>query len=254
MPTSSQPPTSQPPPSTPTPATSPPQILGYERAFRADADHIVELFSLTLTDGRGFHFIDSQSHAEAVRLGDIVYTPLSLKASGFRWEAESRPVRPRLDITSPPTALLQAAHARTLSRASLTRITTFRAELAPPAGEGGGSCFMPETWQASRILRLDDSHLQLEMMPLDGFEGRYLPARVMMRDFCQHHYRQWDAAKNQFDYSHATCPYMGSAYWDERGESTTNPGLDACSLRLESGCKKRFTTSLPFRGFPGVSR
>ena len=52
-----------------------------------------------------------------------------------------------------------------------------------------------------------------------------------------------------FDYSAATCPYRFGQYFDEAGKSTNDPAADACSRRLHSGCRKRFSRNLPFLGF-----
>ena len=85
-------------------------------------------------------------------------------------------------------------------------------------------------------------------------EGLYLPARLVLRDHCQHSYRRWDATENEFDYSKATCPYTGTDKFTAAGEQTQTASRDQCSRRLMTGCRKRFAGELPFLGFPGVAR
>jgi lambda family phage minor tail protein L len=52
------------------------------------------------------------------------------------------------------------------------------------------------------------------------------------------------------------CPYTGGATYDINGNPVADPRLDVASKRVTTCCKPRFGASatLPFGGFPGVSR
>jgi lambda family phage minor tail protein L len=82
-------------------------------------------------------------------------------------------------------------------------------------------------------------------------EGTQLPRRQILRDVCTHTYRAWDGAA--FDYSKASCPYVGAADFDT-GNNPTDDAHDQCSRNIK-GCQLRFPGQvLPARFFPGVGK
>ena len=85
-------------------------------------------------------------------------------------------------------------------------------------------------------------------------EGRKLPGRQVLKDACTHIYRFPDGM-GDFDYTNATCPYVGTDYFEATGASTNDPALDKCGKKL-SDCRLRFGQHgvLPTRAFPGVAR
>lgn len=228
--------------------------LGYDRSYRASQEALIELYILSLGDGQVFRMVSDTDFTGIVGFAGEGFTASRIVASGFRWQMPGAAVRPSLDIQYPAKPLLAAAHHGQLEGAMMQRVTTFASELDAPHGTGGQSCFMPEDWPVNRYTRLEESRLQIELGSIAGFEGKFLPGRVMFSDFCQHRYRQYDARTKGFDYHSATCPYNDERYFTAQGVPTKNPAEDSCSLRLESGCKKRFSVALPFLGFPGVRR
>mgnify|MGYP001166095798 CR=1 FL=1 len=228
--------------------------LGYDRSFRTSQEALIELYALQLRDGQIFRMVSDSDFTGIIGFANAPFRASPIKANGFRWQTPGPVVRPSLDIQNPEDALVSAAHSGRIELATLQRITTFASELDAPHGEGGGSCFMPEDWPVNRYTRLDDTRLQIELAAVAGFEGKYLPARVMFSDFCQHRYRRYDAQTGRFDYRGSSCPYTDSRYFLNDGTPTGDPAQDSCSLRLNSGCKKRFAAALPFLGFPGLRR
>jgi lambda family phage minor tail protein L len=84
--------------------------------------------------------------------------------------------------------------------------------------------------------------------------GRQIPARTIVRDVCELRYRVWDSVGGAFDYTLATCPYVGANLFDVTNAVTVLEGEDRCSKNLK-GCDLRFPDQpLPTTAFPGVGR
>lgn len=95
--------------------------------------------------------------------------------------------------------------------------------------------------------------IEFELAAAMDQQGRYIPGRIALRDYCTHDYRFWNGSS--FDYTEVTCPYVGSTYFDDNGNVVANPQEDVCSKRFLTGCRKRFGSQpLPFQGFPGLAR
>ena len=219
-------------------------------AARGETATIVELFALTLADATVLRF--TPSHTSNIGFGNETYRPLPITASGFRYSGHGSPPKPSLEVSNHSGLFSAQLTNPDLIGMSVLRIVTFAEECDAPIGNGGGACFTPERWVIERIARLDEATAVIEMGAEADLDVQTLPARVMLADLCQHRYRRWDATADKFDYSDATCPYVGSACFDANGQPTTDKAKDGCSLRLGTGCKKRFVRQLPFLGFPGL--
>ena len=217
---------------------------------RSDAVTVIELFELTLNDGSVLRF--TPSHPVEVGFGGAKYLALPIRAKGFRWSAHGASPRPQLEVANHNGLFDSQLSNPDLTGQALVRMVTFLDECDAPLGSGGGASFTPERWLVERIARLDDTEVIIELASEADLENQLLPSRVMLSDLCQHRYRRWDAGAGRFDYSDATCPYTGDAAFDANGVATADNAKDACSLRMASGCKKRFQGVLPFLGFPGL--
>ena len=217
---------------------------------RGETATIVELFTLHLADDTSLRF--TPSHTNSISFGGETYRALPITARGFRWAGQGAHPRPVLEASNHSGLFFGQLTNPDLIGMSVMRHVTFAEECDPPIGSGGGACFTPERWVVERIVRLDDKAVVIEMAAEADLDHHILPPRVMLADLCQHRYRQWDAGKNAFDYSDATCPYVGAACFDATGTAPSDKSKDACSLRLGNGCKKRFHRTLPFLGFPGL--
>ena len=177
--------------------------------------------------------------------------PIEIEGLGWQPGQLSHHPQLRLSLIDLPaaTSVLEDASAG----GSVTRLITFDTECDAPIGEGHGGCFPPETWQIDRLSHLDGEQVQFALAPIADLADATLPNRIIMRDICSHRYRQWDAETKRFSYQDATCPYAGPSYFDVTGAPTTDPASDICSLRLSTGCRKRFHHDLPFMGFPGLA-
>jgi len=226
-----------------------PMKLSREQA-RSPQTTLIHLFELTLPSGE---ILRITGHGEtSIGFGGKSYTVMPVETSGFSWNGRGMPVTPTLEIDNSSAFFTIYANSGGMIGARLVRIVTLQDECDPPLGDGGGSSFTPETWMIERLVRMDRNTVVFELAPGANLDNRLLPQRVMLRDLCQHRYRIWDEQKGRFDYSQATCPYVGSEIFDAEGNTATENMRDECSLRLESGCKKRFTGTLPYLGFPGL--
>ena len=221
-------------------------------AVRGDTlSGLVTLFSIDL-GGETLRCLGGQVAGGQVGFGGAAYAAIPIAAKGFAWSAEGPPAHPQIELSNLARLFDPAVAVDRLRGLAVRRILTLADQLDPPHGGGGGGCFPPEQWVIERVARLDDRTLRLELAAEASLEKRRFPERVMLRDMCQQRYRRWDSARNSFDYADATCPYVGTRYFDEEGRRVAEPSGDRCSLRLGSGCRKRFDGLLPFIGFPGI--
>lgn len=229
-------------------------IITRERVSEASLPGLLYLYEITLQDGQKAHFFAAREEGQIVRFNKQSYISHPIETAGFSWSPEE-PVTP---------AMMQFSHHNlpqdfkphfdNVKNGTVRVVITFAEECEAPIGTDGGSCFPPETWRIDRLERADDAIIQLALQPLANLQSEILPKRVILRDICQHRYRVWDKSAEAFDYSVATCPYVGTDYITIDGAPTDYPEQDSCSLTLEAGCKKRFTDELPFFGFPGLAR
>lgn len=191
--------------------------------------------------------------SQRVRYQGFDYEPLPIEADGFAWTGRGAPPRPKLRVSNiggifGPLLL----HYNDLIGARLTRIRTFRRFLDGQPQADPFAHFQPDVWRVERKVRHDHQSIEWELASVLEQEGRKLPARQMLRDVCTHVYRRWTG--DAFDYSGATCPYIGDDCFDETGTATTQD-KDRCGKRL-SDCQIRFGQGaiLPTRAFPGIGR
>ena len=71
--------------------------------------------------------------------------------------------------------------------------------------------------------------------------GVTIPRRDIVASVCQWAYRS------------SECSYTGSNYFDANDNVVSSASQDVCGKRLTS-CKKRFSGTLPFGGFPGAGQ
>lgn len=226
---------------------------------RADAADIslsglLYLYQITLSDGSIARLFPAASSDMVAVFDGQSYHAHPIETDGFSWSAYQPAQQAILRLSHHGLPDDFKPNFDNVRGGEVRLIITFAAECAPPVGNDGGASFPPEIWHIDQLETGDEMMVQFTLQPAANLQSEMLPKRVVLRDVCQHSYRQWDAALRVFDYSHATCPYVGSDYFTSGGAPTTNQAQDSCSLRLESGCKKRYIDALPFYGFPGLSR
>jgi len=213
---------------------------------------LVTLFTIDMGDSM-LRLLGGPASGGQVGFGGQGYAAFPVAAKGFAWSAEGPPAHPQIELSNLARLFDGAVIDDRLRGRTVRRILTLADQLDPPHGQGGASCFPPEQWTIERVARLDNRVLRLELAAEASLESRRFPERVMLRDMCQHRYRRWDSEAGRFDYSHATCPYTGSRCFTATGQATLAREEDVCSLRLSTGCRRRFDGTLPFVGFPGMT-
>ncbi|AHJ10717.1 minor tail protein [Rhizobium phage vB_RglS_P106B] len=225
---------------------------------KLETDNIVILYQLDTTPIGGtmpFYFTKRMYENSYVSFGGIEYAAIDITASGFLYDGRGAFPTPTLQVSNINNLLTAiVVELKDLCGARLTRIRTFEENLDNGSDPDPGAMFPPDIYQIEQKTRHNRVFIEWKLSSILDQTGRQIPARTMLRDVCTHRYRIYNPATDSFDYSNATCPYVGTAYFDEN-DLTVPKNTDACSKRL-SGCRKRFGQNgeLPIRAFPGISR
>ena len=235
----------------------------------------VELFtfdasSIPTLDGTGvgglYRFCSRAINGTTVLFGGNVYTGIGIEAEGFETAGKGRLPSPKLRISN--IDLWASTLINSLGDplgATITRFLTFDRYLDNGEQPDSAAIFLPQIFVIERKISQTREYVEFELSASMDQAGTFLPKRQILRDNCTHVYRRWNVSAGEFDYSSATCPYVGSdtiqggaedPYFDVDDESTTDPARDVCGKRLNS-CKLRFESQglpLPTRAFPGVAR
>lgn len=229
-------------------------------AQKANPDAVVILFDLDLRDFGGpiFRFTPEVLNPDA----DIVewrgqeYFPTPVQAEGFEMSGSGQFPRPKLIVSNVLGTLKAEMIAyNNLVGATVTRWRTYAKHLDGGADPDPDVHFPPDVFKIDRKAEETPAQITFELATIIDQQGIMLPRRQILRNTCTHVYRIWNSDTEQFDYTKATCPYAGTDYFDENGNSVSLPEQDAPSKLLDSCCKKRFPNqALPTRAFPGVGR
>lgn len=222
-----------------------------------NAGRIVTLYTLDATSIDGttlFHFTDSTStDGNAIVFDGVVYVPIPIEVSGFEKDSNAAPPRPKMKVGNAAgtlSALLQEFG--DLVGARLTRIKTFERFLDAGEEPDPDQTFGTEIYHISRKTEQNKVYVEFELAtPMDQQNVR-LPGRKQFRRHCSRVYRKFNAAANEFDYTHATCPYVGETSFDQNGV-VTSPENDVCAHHADA-CDLRFPGALPMHAFPGMNR
>lgn len=218
---------------------------------------LVTMFVIDLTSlgGEIFRITPGPLDGEIVQFDGNSYFPVPVDATGFAWNTKGSLPRPSLRIST-LASLVNAAVVEfdDLLGGTVYRIRTFAEFLDNGSNPDPSATFPIDVYRVERKSNQNKVFIEWELSTYIDQEGLQLPRRQVLRDSCTHTYRFWDKALNQFSYVNVTCPYTGSASFDQN-DVACNPALDVCSKKL-SGCRKRFGENgiLPTRAFPGVSR
>lgn len=223
----------------------------------------IELFDLDMTSlgGDVLHFTASGTRQVStanpqgfIRWRGEAYTPMPVQATGFEVNGRGALPRPRLKVAN-----INRVFSSLIIEfndglgAKLTRWRTFEKFLDDGDEPDQDAHFPVDVYVIERKSAQNKVFVEWELSAAMDQEGRMLPGRQVIRDYCDHTYRRWDGAA--FDYTNATCPYVGDSFFTSAGVATPEPSLDRCSKQLVTGCRKRFGQSpLPTGAFPGVAR
>lgn len=137
--------------------------------------------------------------------------------------------------------------------AKVLRIQTLRKFLDDGAEPNPQAHMGIEVYTVARKSNQTPDFVEFQLQSALDMEDVFLPRRQVL-NYCQWAYRR-ALSDGTFDYSDATCPYVGSSYFDANGDVVADPKLDRCGRRL-ADCKLRFgeTAKLPYGGFPGAGK
>lgn len=220
-----------------------------------EQDAIVQLFELDCRayDAGILRFTPDPVDGGAALWNGYQYDYIPIEAEGFAWQGKGTLPRPKLAITAMEMALLSLViNSNDLIGTPVVRRRTYRKHLDDGVDPDPEALFPVDHYVIERKSKQNRTEIEFELSAAMDQQGRKIPARQVLRDTCTHTYRFWDG--QQYRYEGVTCPYTGSAEFEESGASASTGG-DKCGKRL-SDCKKRFGQhgALPFYGFPGVAR
>ncbi len=238
----------------------------YEELASFSPSTIIELFELrlsTLLHGsneihRWHNGVNADVDGNIVWAGNS-YSRQPIEASGFEYKAgEGTLPRPVLTIgnaekstsgsyVSVPviSALLLLVNETTpgndLGGAEVRRIRTLKKFLDGESAADPFAQFPVELWYIDRKSSEDRSQISFELASKFDLPGTTIPKRQVVSSICQWAYRS------------SECSYTGNNYFDTNDNPVSGAANDVCGKRLTS-CKRRFSGTLPFGGFPGAGQ
>lgn len=230
-----------------------------------DVDEVVELFTLDATaiGGEVYRFTSKPVEGSNPVFDGQTYVALPFESSGWEWSGDGPLPEPTLrfalaleedDLATLSAVLLSIVYATDdLLGAKVTRVLTLRKYLDDGADPDPQANLGAEVFYVEQKSEQTRDGITFKLRASLDVEGVVLPRRQCLNR-CAHIYRIADG-QGGFDYTLATCPYVGAAMFDLEGAAVTDPAEDRCGKLLKH-CKARFGASatLPFQGFPGVGR
>lgn len=188
----------------------------------------------------------------AVVFNGNTYTPFPIDAQGFDISSGKAP-RPTVQLSNLQALLIGGINQyRGLQNCPFTRIRVRRSELDDQNPEITSDFVNYDRYYINQITSQTAVSIEFELITALELANRQVFPKNNMVNYCNHIYRKWDADTNTFKIATANpCPYAGTQYFDEFNQVTTQ-ALDRCSKAV-SGCERRFSSGLPFNGFPNFS-
>lgn len=227
-----------------------------EAQQRLELGSFVELFTLDVSSLGGGIIYWTPSRAkdgEPIVWQGNTYTTVDVQTEGFERSASGTLPTPRLTVGNADNLVsaLLSLYGDILG-CTITRTRTLYEFMDGQPGADPNAQWPLDIFKVERKISENKNTVVLELSAAIDQEGTKLPRQVMLRDVCTQIYRRWNGTA--FDYTNATCPYVGAPCFNKLGASTTASN-DQCGLRV-SDCKLRFgaTAELPFQGFPALAR
>lgn len=189
---------------------------------------------------------------EQVSFNGNPYAPIFAVSSGWEATGTGPWPKPKLQVFKRNATIQALANlADQLVGLTVTRIRTYARFLDGWPDADGEAVIGRDRFVIDQLGSNNKLFIEFILASPMDLEGRKLPARQVLRDFCPWRYRRWTGSA--FDYTNVQCPYTGTAYFDGAGNGTT-ADKDDCG-RHDHDCGLRFGDGeRPFGGFPGVAR
>lgn len=189
-----------------------------------------------------------------ISFGGQSYDAFPIMAEGFEWISGQAPPQPSVSISNIQHALTSHVLAYgSLIGAKFTRIRTFDRFIDGGIEPDANACMPKDIYRFDKKTSHNEHTISWELASWVDQQGVMLPKRLVIRDYCSLRYR--NGASGTFDYSKATCPYVGANRFDIQNNVVATNQADICAHTLKA-CRARFgqTADLPFGGFPGVAK
>lgn len=225
---------------------------------KPSVDELVTLFQFDATSvGAGVYFFaQAQRETSNIVFQGQTYVALDVEFEDFEINGSGQLPQPKMRVANTNMVFQSLVNSHgDLLGTTLYRVRTFRRFLDDGEEPDPMAFFGPDTYRVERKASENPVYIEWELSASIDQEGKMLPGRVVLRDTCTWRYRRWNPTSSSFDYSKATCPYTGGAFFKKDGSSTANPAEDQCGRRL-GDCKLRFGANnpLPTGAYPGVAR
>jgi lambda family phage minor tail protein L len=235
----------------------------YEETSQLELSEKVELFTIDLTPFGDtiYYFIRASGDPDPIVWQGITYQPFDFETDGFDLNGKDSLPTPKVRVSATDsffTGLINDFN--DLLGARITRTVTYYKFLDGQPSANTSAHFPIDVYRIDRKSSENRYQIEFELASVFDQQGRELPGRTIIASYCPWLYRIHNGGTSgnpllDFDYHNGdnACPYQGSSYFDIDGVATTAAN-DKCSKRLNTGCKLRFTGTLPYGGFPGASR
>ncbi len=215
-----------------------------------EADALVELFELDATALGGptlyFHAGTNELAGKVVWQGQA-YEAWPVEADGFEWNSKGTLPRPKLRISN-IGGLITAyiLDYDDMLGARVIRKRTLAKYLDAANFADGNPSADPDQYLADDMYYIFQKSgeskdvVEFTLASAMDVQGTLLPRRQIVQNLCP------------WKYKGPECGWVPNGkYYDKDGKSTT-AAKDACSKRVDTGCKVRFGehAPLPFGGFP----
>lgn len=182
------------------------------------------------------------------------YSPVAFSATGFEWNGQGSLPLPKIQVSNVNQILQQAVITlKDLVGATFMRIRTLRKHLDDGTDPDPTQIWPVEVFRVNRKTNQNRVFIEWELAASLDQEDVKIPGRQAIQNACTHRYRFFNPTTGTFDYTLATCPYVGNVYFTTTDTGITDPSQDACS-KLLTGCRARFGIDpLPTRAFPGIA-
>lgn len=222
-----------------------------------DAGAQVFLFRLDCTSigGQVYFFTPNAQANGNVSFGGQEYTALDVEFSGYEVTGAGSLPTPTLRLSN-TNAVIQGlvnTFGDDLIGCQVQRVRTYARFLDGMPEADPGAYVGPDTFEIEQKVSENPIFIEWKLSAAIDQQGRMIPGRQALRDTCTARYRRFrDGA---FDYSKASCSYVGGACFDRSGKATTDKAKDVCGRRL-SDCEARFGKGnpLPTWAYPGMAR